>query len=102
MCSGYCVSSYAGQCRSGKQSIWSLQVSDSTQKNRRLITIALDPRTRVITQVRGRLNLTAKSIRLGKGGSDDMYANYVDRARAVLRMWVRENGLGQRDGRWLA
>jgi hypothetical protein len=70
----HCVSSYASQCRSGRQSIWSLQVSDATHKNRRLVTIAVDPRARAITQVRGRLNLTAKSICHGKGGKDDAYA----------------------------
>lgn len=95
------MSSYASRCRDGTQSIWSLQVSDATQKNRRLMTIAVDPRARVITQLRGRLNLTARSIGQGKGGSDDIYATYVTRGRAVLRMWVQANGIGQRHGRWI-
>lgn len=96
----HCVASYASQCRSGKLSVWSLQVSDASKKNRHLITIALDPRTHRVAQVRGRLNLTARSIRLGKKGSDDSYAAYVARAHAVLDMWMQANGLRQRDSSW--
>jgi hypothetical protein len=97
----HCVSAYASRCRDGTESVWSLQVSDATQKNRRVMTIALDPRARVITQVRGRLNLTTKSIRVGKGGNSDDYAAYVARGRAILRMWIQENRLGQRGGGWI-
>ena len=97
----HCVSAYASRCCAGTESVWSLQVSDATQKNRRVMTIALDPRARVITQVRGRLNLTTKSIRVGKGGSDDIYAAYAARGRAILRMWIQANRLGQRGGRWI-
>jgi hypothetical protein len=61
------------------------------------MTIALDPQSRVITQLRGQLNLTAKGIRQGKGGVDDVYASLVHRGRAFLQRWMQENGIGQRD-----
>jgi hypothetical protein len=97
----HCVSSYARRCRAGKDSIWSLQVSDGVVDNRRLMTIALDPRRRLITQVRGRLNLTAHSIRSGRGGSEAAYAALVDRGRAIFKMWTQANRLRQSDGRWV-
>lgn len=94
----HCVSSYASRCRSGKESVWSLQVSDEVQQNRRLATVALDPRTRTISQLRGRLNLMANDIRRGKGGVDETYSSYVARGRRILSMWVRQNSLGRKDG----
>jgi hypothetical protein len=60
--------------------------------------IALDPRARSITQLRGRLNLMANSIRKGRGGQDPVYAEYVNRGRRVLTMWILGNGLGHKDG----
>ena len=94
----HCVSSYARACRDGTQSIWSLQVSDANGKNRRLATVAIDPRAGAITQIRGRHNLSASNIKKAKGGTDVIYASCVDRGRKILKRWITANGISSRPG----
>lgn len=96
----HCVASYAPKCKAGKSSIWSLQVR---QQNRRTLlgTIAIDPRNKRVTQLRGKYNFKPSTY----GGRsktqsrlDEEYMRYLDRAGVILDMWVRREGLGCSNG----
>ncbi|MEX0714729.1 MAG: PcfJ domain-containing protein [Pirellulales bacterium] len=49
----HCVGTYAEDCFKRRSSIWSLTCSDHRSRFRRLLTIEVDPQTRVIVQARG-------------------------------------------------
>ena len=94
----HCVASYAGNCKKGKTSVWSLQVTNGLDETFRLATIAVDPQNRRITQLRGRFNLKPSMSSRGltfKAGLDDQYAMYLIRARDILRVWVNQEHLGK-------
>ena len=57
---GHCVYTYAKSCRNGSTSIWSLGVEDGKGHRHRILTIAVDPRSRAITQIRGRYKRPAQ------------------------------------------
>lgn len=54
----HCVGSYVGECLAGRTTIWSLRVASSSAPApaRRLVTLEVDPKTRVLRQARRRLN----------------------------------------------
>ena len=90
----HCVSSYVKSCRNGNTSVWSL--SARLEKKRiPVLTIAVDPRTRAITQARGKCNasLDAPTGRRGKRSGGD---RFVTLARPVLERWVRQEQLQMR------
>ena len=103
----HCAASYAGNCKLGKTSVWSLQVTNSLGENFRLATIAVDPRTRNVTQLRGKFNLKPVMSTRGvtfRSGLEEKYALYLYRVRDILRLWVRQENLGKRGddlGSWL-
>lgn len=88
----HCVSSYAGKCKEGQISIWSLQVKNGLGETIRLVTIALQPRTRNITQVRSRHNLRP----VFSARVEEKFGWYLRRSKDMLRSWVHQEGLGQR------
>lgn len=51
----HCVASYASSCATGRTSIWSLRVDDGIA-SRRVLTIEVRPRTRVVGEARGKHN----------------------------------------------
>ena len=51
----HCVSTYARSCHTGRSSIWSLEIEDENGC-RKILTIEVAPREKVIRQVRGRRN----------------------------------------------
>ena len=51
----HCVSTYARSCHTGRSSIWSLEIEDENGR-RKILTIEVTPREKVIRQVRGRRN----------------------------------------------
>ena len=89
----HCVSAYADKCKTGQTSIWSLQVKTGLGEVIRLVTIALNPRTRNITQVRSRHNL--KPVQTAAGDSfsprvDERFAWFLNRGKDMLRAWVQQ------------
>ena len=52
----HCVGSYSNRCNKGQMSIWSVQVEEEPNEPRRVMTIAIDNKRRIITQARGRCN----------------------------------------------
>jgi hypothetical protein len=96
----HCVASYAAKCKAGKSSVWSLQVRIQNRRIR-LATIAIDPRNKRVTQLRGKFNYRPSTY----GGSkkqqsrmDEEYMKYMNKAGDVLDMWVRKEGLGCSNG----
>ncbi len=71
----HCVSSYARSCHTGRSSIWSLEIEDENGC-RKILTIEVAPRQKVIRQVRGRRN------RLPTPGE-----------KVLLRRWAAQEGL---------
>ena len=51
----HCVSTYARSCHTGRSSIWTMEIEDENGR-RKILTIEVAPRERVIRQVRGRRN----------------------------------------------
>lgn len=51
----HCVSTYARSCHTGQSSIWSMEIEDENGR-RKILTIEVTPREKVIRQVRGRRN----------------------------------------------
>ncbi|MYA72349.1 hypothetical protein F4009_19780 [Candidatus Poribacteria bacterium] len=54
----HCVSTYARSCHTGRSSIWSMEIEDENGR-RKILTIEVAPREKVIRQVRGRRNRLA-------------------------------------------
>jgi PcfJ-like protein len=78
----HCVSSYAGDCESGRTSIWSLRKRIESGRFVRLATVEVHNNQRFIVQVRGRLNK--------RPAREDL---------AILGRW--QNDGGPRLSRWL-
>ncbi|HIG55594.1 MAG TPA: hypothetical protein EYQ18_16770 [Candidatus Handelsmanbacteria bacterium] len=92
----HCVSSYAGQCKEAKTSIWSLSVKDGCGEDIRLVTIAINPWTRNITQARSRYNLRPVVSSDGWAFSrkvEDGFARYLQRGKSMLQAWGKQEGL---------
>lgn len=91
----HCVLSYVKSCRRGNTSIWSL--SARTDGSRiPVLTIAVDPRSRKVTQVRGKYNASlahAEGRREKKGSFNRADARLMTRARPVLERWARQERL---------
>ena len=51
----HCVSTYARSCHTGRSSIWSMEIEDENGR-RKILTIEVALREKVIRQVRGRRN----------------------------------------------
>ena len=72
---GHCVSTYARSCHTGRSSIWSMEIEDENGR-RKILTIEVAPRERVIRQVRGRRNRLP-----------------TPREKELLRKWADQEGL---------
>ena len=94
----HCVSVYAKNCRNGKTTIWSLQVKAGKGRPRRLATVEVDPKTRKVTQLRGRYNMMPDKVGRKNVGQDKRYMEFIMRAPAILRMWAQKEHLGSRGG----
>jgi len=103
----HCVRSYAANCRRGKVSVFSLQVAMGAAPGSsgdrigpraptRVTTIAVNTRTRQITQVRGRYNALPSGRfepHQKKRGMDSVYRACLRRSRGVLHQWAETENL---------
>lgn len=71
----HCVASYVDSCAKGRSSIWSMELEQSSVLEKR-VTIEVNPNTRQIVQVRGKLNRLANPQEL-----------------KILRRWATETRL---------
>jgi hypothetical protein len=90
----HCVGSYAGNCRSGRISVWSMQVQDEEGDTHRVMTIAISGSKR-ITQARGRFNAlpSGKTPNGKRKALERKYQGYLAQSRKVLRDWREQEGL---------
>ena len=72
----HCVHAYTATCRRGRASIWSLRCTDHRGRDRRELTIEIDPRTRTIVQARGKWDKKP-----------------TPAARRIMLAWARQEGL---------
>lgn len=118
----HCVRSYVGSCRRGKTAVFSLQLSvvepqaegatsaltrrregtrgDPEDGGRtsaeRIMTVAVNPHTRQITQARGRFNALSSGRfhqHQKRRGLTDVYRACLRRSRAVLHQWAQARQL---------
>ncbi|MXZ01779.1 hypothetical protein F4Y93_14475 [Candidatus Poribacteria bacterium] len=71
----HCVQTYARSCHTGRSSIWSMEIEDENGR-RKILTIEVAPRERVIRQVRGRRNRLP-----------------TPREKELLKKWADQEGL---------
>ena len=71
----HCVSTYARSCHTGRSSIWSMEIEDENGR-RKILTIEVAPREKVIRQVRGRRNRLP-----------------TPREKELLQRWAAQEGL---------
>ena len=90
----HCVSSYVKSCRGGGKSIWSVSVFENGGKREPVLTIALDPHSRIVTEVRGRFNLETNARKArGKQAVESRYLRLLTRSRKVLQRWMQQERL---------
>jgi hypothetical protein len=88
---GHCVGTnpdYIRSCKYGTRSIWSLQGADSDGKCVHAMTIALNNRTRVVREARGRRNAALKEV-----ASDDPRRLSLRRCHDVIDRWAAGQGI---------
>jgi hypothetical protein len=91
----HCVGSYSGNCQKGNTSIWSMQVTDGTMNSQRVMTIAVNNKSRTVSQARGRYNaLPSGRTPNGKTKAfDRSYAAHLRQTRKILYLWREQEGL---------
>jgi hypothetical protein len=74
----HCVASYVSSCAKGHSSIWSMELEQSSVVEKR-VTIEVNPVTRQIAQVRGKLN------RLPNQQELNIIRRWTSEAKLVMR-----------------
>ena len=92
------VASYAKNCRKGNTSIWSLQAVDADEERQPVMTIAVDPRRKNVTQVRGKFNIApvGKAKDAKQRSLNRSYVRLLDRSQRIFKRWVAQEGLSLR------
>lgn len=88
----HCVVSYSDQCADGKTAIWSISAQrEDADKREGVMTVAVDVRSKEVTQARGRYNAlphqrpkSAQAQREEQTG----YFELLNRSDHVLRLWM--------------
>ena len=91
----HCVASYGRNCKRGNMSIWSLKVQHGKKRVQSVMTIAVDSRTRRITQARGKHNATPGGRRLA-GAARDVSKSYLallGYSKRMMKVWMQREGL---------
>ena len=91
----HCVASYAKNCRKGNTSIWSLQAMNSGQERQPVMTIAVDARSKNITQVRGKYNISpvGKAKNVKQQSLNRAYIRLLSRSQRIFQRWISQEGL---------
>ena len=91
----HCVGSYWNNCKKGNVSVWSMQVTGQDQQTHRVMTIAVQNRSKSITQARGKCNALPNG-RTPSGkrrGFNKEYERQLRKSKHVLFMWREQEGL---------
>ena len=98
---GHCVVSYSDQCADGETSIWSIGVQrDGDETREDVLTVAVDPERRLITQARGRHNMLPHTAPRSAQAQQAARAGYMDllnRSDHVLGRWIERERLRRSD-----
>ena len=89
----HCVLSLARKCRSGETAIFSLGVRLGAGRRVQVLTIAVDPTSRRITELRGRYNALPTAQATSKGGIDKAYARLMRQGNTALGRWIHQERL---------
>ena len=94
----HCVSSYADRCAAGERAIYSIRVVDletDEPETMHVLTVAVDPKKRQVTEARGKYNLKPfDSKRLGKRRSmHGLYLHFLRESARIQRLWMEREGL---------
>ena len=94
----HCVGSFSERCMSGSVSIWSIQVVDLEAEEpdpMHVLTIAVDPKRRAVTEARGKYNLKPfdKKLSTRKLGTGGLYMHFLREAARIMRIWMDREGL---------
>ncbi|MGY8824125.1 MAG: PcfJ domain-containing protein [Candidatus Latescibacterota bacterium] len=88
----HCVVSYSNQCANGKTSIWSIALQRwGRERRENVLTVAVDVKSKTITQARGRYNMqpSAKSSKKQQNRADlSSYVIMLNRSAHVLKLWA--------------
>ncbi len=94
----HCVVSYSNQCADGKTSIWSIALQRwGRERRENVLTVAVDVKSKAITQARGRCNMqpdgksSKKQQREGLGS----YATLLNRSSHILKLWAAREQLSR-------
>ena len=96
----HCVGSYANNCKTGRSSIWTMQVTTPENETHRVMTIAVQNGSRSITQARGKCNARPNG-RTPSGKRRDFskaYERHLRKSRHVLYLWREQEGLSMSRG----
>ena len=99
---GHCLNSTVAKL--SERSIWSVQVVDE-DRVQRILTVAIDIESRVVSEARGRFNsnpdreASGPAINMGggsrfRGQLDERYKYLMGRSHALLRQWLDREGVG--------
>lgn len=96
----HCVGSYANNCKNGRTSIWSMQVTTPEHETHRVMTIAVQNGNRSITQARGKCNArpNGKTPNGRRRDFNKHYERYLRKSRHVLFLWREQEGLSMSRG----
>jgi hypothetical protein len=94
----HCVGSYADRCMSGGKSIWSMRIVDLEAEEpepMHVLTIAVDPKRRTVTESRGKYNLKPfDNKRVGKKRrANGLYLRFLRESARIMRLWMDREGL---------
>ena len=94
---GHCVVSYSNRCADGNVAIWGIFVQREGQDEREgVLTVALDIRSRTVTQARGRHNMDpTQPTKLSRRNKVDTpgYVELLTRSNEILNQWIQRERL---------
>ena len=97
----HCVVSYSDQCADGQTAIWSICLQRAGREEREnAITVAIDIKSKTITQARGRYNMQPNKLpsnRRAQQAAQNGYFPVLNRSDFVLREWIGRERL-RREG----
>jgi len=97
----HCVGSYTERCESRKTSIWSMRVVDLEAEEpepMHVLTIAVDPQHRAVTESRGKCNArpNERIRRTRKRRISELYRHFLIESPRIQALWMAEAGLSHR------
>ena len=94
----HCVGSYADRCISGEKTIWSMRIVDleaEEPEQMHVLTIAVDPKRRAVTESRGKYNLKPfdRARVSKKRRTNGLYLRFLRESARIMRLWMDKEGL---------